>query len=152
MERVVFCWSGGKDSALALHRLQHDARYEVAGLLTTCSEEYQRVSMHGVRLDLAQMQADALGLELERVFVPTSSSNDAYERKMTESLLAHKDRGVTGVAFGDIFLEDLKLWREAHLAKVGLQGVFPLWKNDPSALIGEFIDLGFKALICCVSD
>ena len=151
-ERVIFCWSGGKDSALALHRMLQDERYQVASLLVTCNEEFRRVSMHGVRIELAQMQADAIGLPLEIVFVPAGGSNDTYQRKMAEVLLAHKARGVTGVGFGDIFLEDLKQWREANLAEIGMRGVFPLWKNEPRALMTEFIDLGFKSVVCCVSD
>ena len=151
-ERVVFCWSGGKDSALALYRLLRDDRYEVVALLVTCNEEFQRVSMHGVRVELADMQARAIGLPLEKVFVPAGGSNEIYGQKMSESLLAYKARGVTAVAFGDIFLEDLKQWREGNLAQIGLRGVFPIWKNDPRQLMEEFIALGFKSLICCVSD
>lgn len=148
----MFCWSGGKDSALALYRLLQGERYEVVSLLVTCNEDFQRVSMHGVRLELAEMQARAIGLPLDKVFVPAGASNDVYQQKMSECLFAHKARGVTGVAFGDIFLEDLKQWREANLAQIGLRGIFPIWKNDPRDLMQEFIALGFKSLICCVSD
>jgi uncharacterized protein (TIGR00290 family) len=151
-ERIVLCWSGGKDSALALYRLLRDERYEVVSLLVTCNQDFQRVSMHGVRLELAEMQARAIGLPLDKVFVPAGGSNDAYQQRMSECLLAHKTRGVTSVAFGDIFLEDLKQWREDNLAQIGLRGVFPLWKNDPRKLMEQFIALGFKSLICCVSD
>lgn len=151
-EQVIFCWSGGKDSALALYRMLHDERCEVVSLLVTCNEEFQRVSMHGVRIELAQMQAEAIGLPLEIVFVPAGGSNETYQRKMAEVLLAHKARGVTAVAFGDIFLEDLKQWREANLAEIGMRGIFPLWKNEPRALMTEFIALGFKSVVCCVSD
>jgi uncharacterized protein (TIGR00290 family) len=151
-ERVVFCWSGGKDSALALYRLLREERYEVVSLLVTCNEELQRISMHGVRVELAEMQARAIGLPLDKVFVPSNSSNDVYQQRMSECLLAHKARGVTSIAFGDIFLEDLKQWREDNLAQIGLRGVFPIWKNEPRALMQEFIELGFKSMICCVSD
>ena len=142
----------GKDSALALHRILQEGRYEVASLLTTCNADFQRVSMHGVRVELLERQAEALGFPLEKVFVPASSSNEEYEQKMSACLLAHKARGVTGVVFGDIFLEDLKRWREENLARVGLRGVFPLWKQDTGALIREFIALGFGSVICCVND
>jgi len=142
----------GKDSALALHRILQEGRYEVASLLTTCNADFQRVSMHGVRVELLERQAEALGFPLEKVFVPASSSNEEYEQKMSACLLAHKARGVTGVVFGDIFLEDLKRWREENLARVGLRGVFPLWKQDTGALIREFIALGFGSVICCTSD
>ena len=151
-EKLVFCWSGGKDSALALHRLQTEGRYEVVSLLTTCNEHFQRVSMHGVRVELLDQQARALGLPLEKVFVSQGGSNDEYVEKMRAQMLVYKGRGVTHLAFGDIFLEDLKRWREANLAQVGLRGVFPIWKGDSRELIHEFITRGFGSIICCVSD
>lgn len=151
-ERLAFCWSGGKDSALALYRLLHDDRFEVVALLTTFSEEFERISMHGVRMELADAQAHAIGLPLVKVFVGASSSNDEYATKMAEALLALKRQGVTRIGFGDLFLEDLKIWREEQLATMGLSAVFPLWKTDTSELLEEFLDLGFRALICCVSD
>ncbi|MBU6400113.1 MAG: diphthine--ammonia ligase [Verrucomicrobia bacterium] len=151
-EKVVFCWSGGKDSALALHRLRADDRYEVVALLTTCNEHFQRVSMHGVRLELLEQQARALGLPLEKMFVSQRSSNDEYQQKLTDHLRAHRARGVTTFAFGDIFLEDLKRWREDNLAKLGLRGLFPIWKIDSRELIREFLALGFGSVICCVND
>lgn len=151
-EKIVFCWSGGKDSALALNRLLVEGRYEVASLLTTCNEHFQRVSMHGVRLELLDQQAAAIGLPLEKVFVSQRGSNEEYQQKMSASLLAHKAHGVSGCAFGDIFLEDLKLWREQNLAKVGLRGIFPIWKVDSGELIREFISLDFGSIICCVND
>jgi uncharacterized protein (TIGR00290 family) len=150
-ERIVFCWSGGKDSALALHRMLQDDRYTIVSLLTTVNERFARVSMHGVRLELAQAQARATGLPPDVVFV-NGSSNDEYERNMSAHLLAHKEHGVSSVAFGDIFLEDLRRWREEKLARVGMCGLFPLWKLDTRKVIGEFIDLGFRSLVCCVSD
>jgi uncharacterized protein (TIGR00290 family) len=151
-EKIVFCWSGGKDSALALNRLLKDDRYEVVSLLTTCNEHFQRVSMHGVRLELLDSQAESIGLPLEKIFVSQRSSNEEYQQKMSASLLAHKARGVTGCAFGDIFLEDLKRWREENLARVGLQGIFPIWKIDSRELMREFFALGFGTVICCVND
>ena len=150
-EKIIFCWSGGKDSALALNRILRDERYEVVSLLTTCNEHFQRVSMHGVRLELLDAQAEAIGLPLEKVFVSQRSSNEEYQQKMSACLLANKTRGVTGCVFGDIFLEDLKLWREENLARVGLHGIFPLWKIDSRELIREFITLGFGSVICCVN-
>lgn len=151
-EKIIFCWSGGKDSALALNRILRDERYEVVSLLTTCNEHFQRVSMHGVRLELLDRQAEAIGLPLEKVFVSQRGSNEEYQQKMSTCLLAHQARGVTGCAFGDIFLEDLKAWREANLAKVGLRGIFPIWKEDSRELIREFFTLGFGTVICCVND
>lgn len=151
-EKIIFCWSGGKDSALALNRILQDGRYEIVSLLTTCNEHFQRVSMHGVRLELLDRQAQAIGLPLEKIFVSQVSSNEEYQRKMSECLLRYKERGVTGCVFGDIFLEDLKRWREENLAKVGLRGIFPLWKNDTRELLREFFALGFGSVICCAND
>ena len=151
-EKVIFCWSGGKDSALALNRILRDERYEVVSLLTTCNEHFQRVSMHGVRLELLDAQAAAIGLPLEKIFVSRRSSNDEYQQKMSACLLAHQARGVTACVFGDIFLEDLKRWREENLARVGMRGIFPLWKNDSRELIREFFTLGFGTVICCAND
>ena len=151
-EKVIFCWSGGKDSALALNRILRDERYEVTTLLTTCNEHFQRVSMPGVRLELLEEQARAIGLPLEKVFVSERSSNEEYQEKMSACLLAHKERGVTGCVFGDIFLEDLRRWREENLAVVGMHGIFPLWKIDSTELIREFIALDFGSVVCCVND
>lgn len=149
---LAFCWSGGKDSALALHRVRQDPRYEVVALLTTCSEEYQRISMHGVRVELAHAQAREIGLPLTVVDVPKSGTNDAYNERMGNALTQFKAQGVTHVAFGDIFLEDLRRWREAQLAQLELTAVFPLWKSDTTQLMREFVDLGFRSRVCCVSD
>jgi uncharacterized protein (TIGR00290 family) len=151
-EKIIFCWSGGKDSALALNRLRQDERFEIVSLLTTCNEHFQRVSMHGVRLELLDAQAAAIGLPLEKIFVSQRSSNDEYQQKMSASLAAHRANGVTACAFGDIFLEDLKRWREDNLARIGMRGIFPIWKNDSRELIREFFMLGFGTVICCVND
>jgi uncharacterized protein (TIGR00290 family) len=151
-EKIIFCWSGGKDSALALNRMLQDERYEVVTLLTTCNEHFQRVSMHGVRVELLEQQAAATGLPLEKVFVSQRSSNEEYEQEMSACLRAYKTRGVTACAFGDIFLEDLRRWREANLARAGLRGIFPLWKNDTRDLLREFFTLGFGTVTCCVND
>lgn len=151
-EKIIFCWSGGKDSALALHRLQVEGRYEVVALLTTCNDHFQRVSMHGVRLELLEQQAAAIGIPLEKVFVSQRSSNEEYQQKMSACLLAHKARGVTACAFGDIFLEDLRRWREENLARIGLRGIFPLWKIDSGELMREFIARAFGSVICCAND
>jgi uncharacterized protein (TIGR00290 family) len=151
-EKIVFCWSGGKDSALALHRLQMEGRYGIVALLTTCNEHFQRVSMHGVRVELLELQARAIGLPLEKMFVSQRGSNEEYVEKMKGHLLGFQAQGVTRFAFGDIFLEDLKRWREENLAQLGLLGVFPIWKADSRDLIREFIALGFGSIICCVND
>jgi uncharacterized protein (TIGR00290 family) len=151
-EKVVVCWSGGKDSAMALHEIAQDCRYDVISLITTCSEEFGRVCAHGVRVELAAQQADSIGLPLETVYVKTHASNDEYRKAMAQCLLAQAARGVTAVVFGDIFLEDLRAWREAELAQIGLRAIFPLWRRDTRRLIAEFIERGFESVICCVSD
>ena len=151
-ERIALCWSGGKDSSLALHRLLRDDRFEVAGLLTTCSTEYRRVSMHGVRVELVAAQARAIGLPLTEVYVSSSSTNDEYGAKMAAALEQLKSQGVTRIAFGDIYLADLRAWREAQLANIGLKAEFPLWGREPRMLLDEFIGDGFRSMLCCVSD
>ena len=151
-EKVLFCWSGGKDSALALHRLMQDPGYDVVALLTTYNEHFQRVSMHGVSLALSELQARSIGLPLDKVFVSERSSNEEYTQKMSERMLEYKARGVNVVAFGDIFLDDLREWRESNLAQIGMRAIFPLWRNDTRALVHEFTSLGFKSRICCVND
>ncbi len=151
-EKIIFCWSGGKDSALALHRILKEGKFEVVALVTTCSEHFQRVSMHGVRMELLDEQARAIGLPLEKVFVSHRSSNDEYQQKMGDCMRRFKAQGVTAAAYGDIFLEDLKLWREQNLAQIGLRAIFPLWKIDSRELINEFIALGFGSVVCCIND
>jgi uncharacterized protein (TIGR00290 family) len=137
---------------MALYRVLQDPHYEVAGLLTTYNERYQRVSMHGIRLDLSESQAGSIGLPLDKVFVSRRSSNEEYALKMAECMLRYKEQGVTVIAYGDIFLQDLRAWREENLRRIGMKAIFPLWKNDTRALIREFIDLGFKSRICCIND
>ncbi|MHB8146412.1 MAG: Dph6-related ATP pyrophosphatase [Vulcanimicrobiaceae bacterium] len=151
-QRVVCSWSGGKDSALALHRLLNDERYEVVALVTTCDERSKRISAHGVRIELAEQQARAIGLPLDTVFLSERRSNEEYREKMGACLLRHRDQGVGQMVFGDIFLEDIRAWREMSLADTGIGCLFPLWKNDSRALIDEFIGLGFGSVICCVRD
>jgi uncharacterized protein (TIGR00290 family) len=151
-QKVVFCWSGGKDSSLALYKVRGDDRYEVVSLLTTCNERFQRVSMHGVRIGLARRQAAEIGIPLDVIYLSEYPSNDEYETKMREYLSRRKSEGVAAVVFGDIFLEDLRKWREANLATIGLSGIFPLWRRDTVALIEEFLSLGFGSIVCCVSD
>ena len=149
-ERILFAWSSGKDSAMALHTLMKDRRYEVAALLTTVTEEYDRVSMHGVRRELLERQADSIGIPLVKVFITPGCTNDEYESKMRDVLGHFKTAGVGSVAFGDIFLEDLKRYREENLAKIGMKAVFPVWKRDSLELANAFIGTGFKAVVTCV--
>jgi uncharacterized protein (TIGR00290 family) len=149
-EKVIFTWSGGKDSVLALYELQIIYDYEVVSLLTTLTEDYNRISMHGVRSILLERQANSLGVPIEKIYISKNSSNEDYEVKMREVLQKHLTAGVSSVVFGDIFLEDVKKYREDNLSKIGMKGIFPIWKRDTTELAHRFIDLGFKAVITCV--
>ena len=149
-EDILFCWSGGKDSAMALHALGAEPSVRITGLLTTVTEEYDRISMHGVRRALLERQADSLGLPLHAVLIPPQCVNATYEARMKDALEQHLARGVRRVAFGDIFLEDLRVYREQNLAKVGMEGVFPIWKRDTRELAGELTRLGFRAIAVCI--
>lgn len=150
-KEAIFCWSGGKDSALALYKVLKENKYEVVALLTTLNLEYRRISMHGVREDLLDKQASAIGIPLIKMYVK-EGTNEEYEKKMEQLLLKYKAQGITTVIFGDIFLEDLRSYRENNLAKVGIKAEFPLWKKDTKELINEFLLLGFKTITCCVND
>jgi uncharacterized protein (TIGR00290 family) len=149
-ERILLSWSGGKDSAMALYELQITRAYDTSALLTTVTEDYDRISMHGVRRILLEQQAHSLGFPLETVNITKSASNDEYEAKMRTKLMEQQSRGVSSVAFGDIFLEDLRKYREENLSKIGMKGIFPIWKRETTELANTFIDLGFKAIITCV--
>jgi uncharacterized protein (TIGR00290 family) len=149
-KKIILSWSGGKDCALACYLIGDSGDYEIAALLTTITEAYDRVSMHGVRRILIEQQAESLGLALKTVFIPTESTNQEYEQRMGEALLRYKEQDVASVAFGDVFLEDLRRYREGNLARAGMKAVFPLWGRETAELIGEFIDMGFEAIITCV--
>jgi len=149
-EKVLFCWSGGKDSAMALYEIQKGKRYEIISLLTTITEGYDRISMHGVRRTLLERQAQSLNLPLEKIFISKNCSNEEYESKMASVLTEFQKAGVSSVVFGDIYLEDIRKYREDNLSKIGMKGLFPLWKRDSSELARAFIDSGFKAIVTCV--
>lgn len=150
-EKCIFCWSGGKDSALALYKILQEDKLEVVTLLTTINEKFNRISMHGVRVELLEQQAKSIGFPLIKMYVSEATNNE-YEQKMEKLLVEQKSKGVTKIVFGDIFLEDLRAYRENNLAKVGLTAVFPLWKKNTKELIQEFFDWGFKTITCCVND
>jgi uncharacterized protein (TIGR00290 family) len=150
-EDVLFCWSGGKDSAMALHALQSSAeQYRVTALLTTITENYDRISMHGVRRVLLDRQAESIGLPVHAVLIPPQCVNATYELRMKEALVDYFARGVRHVAFGDIFLEDLRVYREQNLAQVEMNALFPIWKRDTRELSRDFLRLGFRAIAVCV--
>jgi len=151
---VVMSWSGGKDSVMALHELLGADDYEVIELMATVSEEYRRVSHHGVREELLDAQAAAIGIPLHKVYLPSGEgggcSNEVYEAIMNRVMDGYKTRDVNAVAFGDLFLEDLRAWREANLAKAGMRGLFPIWKRNTTEVAHEVIRLGYKAYVSCV--
>jgi uncharacterized protein (TIGR00290 family) len=149
-EPILFCWSGGKDSAMALHALLLRNDVQIAALLTTVTETYNRISMHGVRRELLAQQARSLNLPLHEVLIPPQCVNPIYESRMEQALRQHFDRGVRTVAFGDIFLEDLRAYREKNLSRIGMTALFPLWKRDTRELIREFHANKFRAIAVCV--
>lgn len=147
---IVLTWSGGKDSAMALQALEATGSWHVTALLTTVTDAYDRVSMHGVRRRLLACQARALDRPLEEVVIHPGATDTDYERRMAAVLGRQRNRGVREVAFGDIFLEDLRRYREENLARIGLRGLFPLWGESTKNLSRSFIYQGFKAVVTCV--
>ncbi len=150
-ESIAMCFSGGKDSLLALQALQRENRYSVETLITTVTDAYDRVSMHGVRRSLVRAQAESLGIPLAEVAVPPESSNEVYERAMGREFDRQHAAGIRRIAFGDIFLADLREYRERQLAHHGLEAVFPLWHRPTARLARSFIRDGFEAVTVCVS-
>lgn len=148
--KAFFNWSGGKDSALALYHAQKAKLYSVEKLLTNINGQHRRISMHGVREELLEQQAKSIGIPLQKIILPEEPSMQEYEQQMKSNLLDLKKQNFTHAIFGDIFLEDLKNYREQQLASVGLNTVFPIWKRDSIELIHEFVDLGFKTILVCV--
>jgi uncharacterized protein (TIGR00290 family) len=142
-------WSGGKDSALALWTLRR-RQLEPEALITTVTGTYARISMHGVRRELLARQAEALGVPLVEVVIPPSCVNEIYDARMADAFAAAPLSGVEAVAFGDLFLEDVRAYREGRLAAAGKRGLFPLWGRDPAGLAREFLDDGFEATLVCV--
>jgi uncharacterized protein (TIGR00290 family) len=147
--KSFFNWSGGKDSALALYHTLNDKNYSVEKLLTNINRQYRRVSMHGVREELLEQQAKAIGIPLQKLVLSDQPSMAEYEQYMMQTMQQLQQEKFTHSIFGDIFLEDLKTYRETQLAKVGMQAVFPLWKRDTKELMHEFLDLGFKTIVVC---
>jgi uncharacterized protein (TIGR00290 family) len=149
-EKALFTWSGGKDSALALYYIQMEQLYEIEALLTTVTSDYDRVSMHGFRTTLLKQQANMMGYKPEKILIPKDCTNDDYESIMTKILERYHSQGLSKVIFGDIFLEDVRKYREKQLSRLDMIGIFPLWKVNTRNLADEFIKLGFKAIITCV--
>jgi uncharacterized protein (TIGR00290 family) len=146
MERIILSWSGGKDSALALYEIQNKHRFSVSGLLTTITWDYNRTSMHGVREVLLEQQARSAGLPLRKVRIPAKCTDEIYSDIMRKEMKLIKNEGIDAVAFGDIFLRDIRDYRENNLAGVGMKALFPLWGRNTRELMTHFIELGFKAI------
>ena len=151
MKRVLVSWSSGKDSAWLVHVLRQTADVEIGGLLTTVNDAADRVAMHAVRTDLLQAQAEALGLPLRMVFIPSPCPNEVYERAMAAAVAGALADGFTHVAFGDLFLEDVRRYREEKLAGSGLTPLFPLFGADTTALARDMIASGLAARITCLN-
>ncbi len=149
-QRALMAWSSGKDGALALHEIRQGGECEVVALLTTVTEGYDRVSMHGVRRELLERQAESIGVPLAIVWIPRECSDEDYAARMGAALEEQAARGVSSVIFGDVFLEDVRQYREDSLAQVGMRAVFPLWQRDTAALARQLIDQGFRAITTCV--
>jgi uncharacterized protein (TIGR00290 family) len=149
-KKIVVSFSGGKDSVLALHRLQKSGEWEVDSLMTTLTEDYDRTTMHGVRNRLLEVQAESLGIPLRKVWIPRDCPNEIYQQRMEEAVDGIIADGISNIMFGDIFLEDVKAYREKMLEETGLTPVFPIWGEDTKKLINEFVENGFKTVVCCV--
>jgi len=147
---VLMSWSGGKDSCLALWEIQRSADWRATALLTTVTRDYARISMHGVRCELLQRQAANLGLPLHTVSIPKGAGNADYEMEWGHALAYHRALGIERVAFGDLFLEDIRAYREKLLANHGMTGLYPVWGRDTRQLIRDFIGLGFRTVVVCV--
>ncbi len=151
LPKAIFCWSGGKDSAYCLYTVLSEKLFDVKYLLTTVNDEFKRVSMHGTREELLDLQTNSIGIPSLKVRVKEGTNNE-YEQQMEAMLLKAKAEGIEHVIFGDIFLEDLRAYREANLAKVNMKAVFPLWKKDTKEIVDDFIKLKFRTVLCCVND
>jgi uncharacterized protein (TIGR00290 family) len=148
--KSFFNWSGGKDSSLALYHVLNDGKYTIERLLTNVNNLHGRVSMHGVREKLLEQQAASIGIPLQKLILPDQPLMKDYEVQVENTLRQLQNEKFTHNVFGDIFLEDLKTYREMQLAKFQITAVFPLWKRDTTELMHEFIDLGFKTIVVCV--
>ncbi|KAF2506847.1 diphthine--ammonia ligase [Flavobacterium zhairuonense] len=151
-KKALFNWSSGKDSALSLYKILRNPDFKIEYLLTSVNKQFQRISMHGVRVELLKAQAKSIGIPLKTMEIPEMPTMEVYEDVMFETLAELKNEGISHSVFGDIFLEDLRKYREDQLAKLGFEGVFPIWKISSHDLIQEFISLGFKTIVVCVNE
>lgn len=148
--KAILSWSSGKDCAFALHVAKQSSEVEIVGVLTTITEDFARVSMHGVREELLDRQVASLGLPCTKVRIPAPCPNEVYEQRMGEAVTALHDAGVSHFVFGDLFLQDIRDYREAQLARVGMKGVFPLWLRNTQSLAQDMVAAGVRAVITCV--
>jgi len=148
--KAIFNWSGGKDSALALYHILKEDKFDIEALMTTVNAKYNRISMHGVRNELLYEQGKSIGIPIKEILLPEMPSMLVYNETMKDVLLELKNKEITHSIFGDIFLEDLRAYRENKLKEVGLKAHFPLWKRNTTEIVHEFIDLGFKTVVVCV--
>ena len=151
LPKAAFFWSGGKDSAYCLQKVLQEQKYEVVYLITTLSLPYRRITMHGIQEELLEKQAQMIGIPLLKFFL-SEGTNQEYEEKMSQVLQKLKNEGIETIIFGDIFLEDLRDYRENQLKDTDIKAVFPLWKMDTTFLVNDFIKQGFESVTCCVSD
>ncbi|HVW94923.1 MAG TPA: diphthine--ammonia ligase [Mucilaginibacter sp.] len=151
MEKIkcIFNWSGGKDSALALYHCLQDPKLEIKYLVTTINDKSDRIAMHGVRVELLNKQVENIGIPLYPIRLPEMPDMQTYDSAMQEHLFSLRNEGITHAIFGDIFLEDLKHYRDRQLSKAGMTGIYPLWKRDSQELLNEFWVLGFGTVIAC---
>src|SRR5688572_13020346 len=147
-KKVTISWSGGKDSALALYKILSSGEYEVVNLHTLINLETKRVGLHGIREDLIDDQARSIGIPLHKMYLPASMNHNAYEHAVKEFYQQCVDDQIEGIVFGDIFLEDLKKYREELMSAYPIKGLYPLWKINTSILVQDFIHTGFKTVIC----
>ena len=148
-QKTYFNWSTGKDASLAYYHLLKDERFQIDKLVTSINAHHDRVSMHGLRRELLEKQAQVIGLPLTTIELPEEPTMEVYNLEMKRTLTKLKQEGYTHTGFGDIFLEDLRVYREKQLSQFGIQCSFPLWKRDTKEVIEEFIELGFKAVVIC---
>jgi uncharacterized protein (TIGR00290 family) len=149
-EKILVSWSGGKDSVLSLNEILKDEKFEINALLTVFTSDYDRVSMHGIRRIMLEKQVENLGYFLEKIFISKNASDKDYKSQMVSILQKYKSNGVRSVVFGDMFLEDVRKYREENLSKISMTGLFPLWKKDTFQLAKQFIKLGFKSIVTCI--
>ena len=150
MKKAIFSWSTGKDSALALHKILEQKEFEVVSLVTTVTEDYGRVSMHGLRTELLEMQAESVGIPLKKIFIPKECTNEIYEESFHMGIQEIINNGVNNIIFGDIHLEEIRDFRLKQMEKIGMQCVFPIWHEESSKLAERFIRLGFRVRTVCV--